>query len=292
MKKKILSILIIVVIIVFVWFKQKPTPKVFDCFPFFNEVELLEVRLNELYDVVDYFVIVESPLTFTGNCKPLYFEANKQRFSKFLDKIIYIVTPAFESMDDPWQREIEQRNYILKGLNKAKRQDIIIISDVDEIVKHSAISKIKKMLLEKQKSKKRKFKYVKIEQNNYRYYLNRVHIEPLGTRAMATTYKQLKKKSPQKLRENIFNDWPIIKEAGWHFSFLGGIDGIYYKIESFSHQEFNNQKYKNKKNIYEKISKCKKVQIDSTYPKYIVDNLKYFKDIGFIDENLKNHKNN
>ena len=74
------------------FFLKKPhVPQVYDCFPFFNELELLEVRLGELYDHVDKFVIVECTETYRGKPKPLYYAENKNRFEKFSDKIIHIV---------------------------------------------------------------------------------------------------------------------------------------------------------------------------------------------------------
>ena len=54
--------------------------KIYDCFNFFNELDLLEIRLNTLYDIVDYFVIIESNLTHSGEVKPFYYEDNKSRF--------------------------------------------------------------------------------------------------------------------------------------------------------------------------------------------------------------------
>ena len=63
---------------------------IYDCFIFFNELDLLEIRLSELYNYVDYFVIVEANKTFKGKSKPFYFEENKQKYKKYLDKIIHV----------------------------------------------------------------------------------------------------------------------------------------------------------------------------------------------------------
>ena len=64
---------------------------IYDCFPFFNELDLLEIRLNELSGVVDRFVLSEAELTHNGDRKPLYFNEHKDRFAKFADKIIHII---------------------------------------------------------------------------------------------------------------------------------------------------------------------------------------------------------
>src|SRR5277367_3065030 len=90
-------------------------PKIYDCFLFFNELELLEIRLNEMYEYVDYFVLVESTESFVGKPKPLYYAQNKERFNQFNDKIIHvIVSDSFRG--GYWEREYFQRNRIMDGL--------------------------------------------------------------------------------------------------------------------------------------------------------------------------------
>ncbi len=113
--------------------------KVYDCFTFFNEMDLLEIRLNELDEEVDYFVIVESTRTFQKRDKPLYLNLNDERIVKFKDKIIHIVVDDFPNffthwrVPKTWDYENHQRNAISRGLMNAKPDDIIIVSDVDEI---------------------------------------------------------------------------------------------------------------------------------------------------------------
>ena len=81
----------------------------------------------------------ESRYTHQGNPKPLYFEENKNRFEKFLHKIIHIVVDDFPQTNDAWVRENYQRNAIFRGLSGSKDDDIIVISDVDEIPNHKSI---------------------------------------------------------------------------------------------------------------------------------------------------------
>jgi beta-1,4-mannosyl-glycoprotein beta-1,4-N-acetylglucosaminyltransferase len=117
---------------------------IFDCFTFYNELDLLEVRLDELYDVVDRFVLVEASQTFQGNPKPLYFDENKQKFARYADKITYVridfpegdLTPLITAHADNanWARQYYQRDQISQGLKQARPDDLIIISDVDEII--------------------------------------------------------------------------------------------------------------------------------------------------------------
>ena len=116
-------------------------PKIYDCFPFFNELEILEIKLNELYDHVDHFVLVECTETFSGKPKPLYFAENKQRFSRFLDKIIHIVVMEHFPTDIPWDRELYQKDQIMQGLTNCHDEDIIIIEDLDEIISAKKLPK-------------------------------------------------------------------------------------------------------------------------------------------------------
>ena len=103
-------------------------PKIYDAFTFQNELDLLELRLEELSDVVDYFVLVEATKTFRNNDKPLFFHKNKTRYTKFLDKIIHVIVDDMPGGDDPWSREYHQRNCITRGLTNLKEEDLVIIS--------------------------------------------------------------------------------------------------------------------------------------------------------------------
>jgi hypothetical protein len=110
--------------------------KVIDCFIFYNELDMLEFRLNDLNDLVDYFVLVECIKTHSNNDKELYFENNKTRFSKFLDKIIHIIVKDnIPQTSNSMDRENYQRNCIDEGIKKLSlnNDDIIIIADLDEI---------------------------------------------------------------------------------------------------------------------------------------------------------------
>ena len=121
---------------------NREIPKVYDCFTFFNELDLLELRLTELSDIVDRFVLVESTLTHMGQPKPLYYAENKERFAAFRDRIIHIVVddmPDAAAEKDPWVREIGQRDAIARGLTEARPRDRIIVSDLDEIPKPAAL---------------------------------------------------------------------------------------------------------------------------------------------------------
>jgi len=116
--------------------------RVFDCFTFFNELDVLELRLRELNDLVDRFVLVEGDQTFTGKPKPLIFDQNKDRFERFLPKIAHVKFVDFPVEPvSPWTRETLSRQAIMLGLFEAEPNDLVLISDVDEIPKPATLSR-------------------------------------------------------------------------------------------------------------------------------------------------------
>lgn len=264
---------------------------IYDCFTFNNELDLLNLRLHELSPVVDKFVLVESNTTFSGNSKPLFYENNKKLFAKFNHKIIHIIVddmnlaiPAtklyyFKPKDfqlpnlEAWSKEIHQRNAIKRGLRDAKSNDIVLISDVDEIPRASTI-----------KNHKWSKKIFGFEQHAYNYFINCRSINDwVGTKAVK--YGYLKDLEPEQIRQS--SDFDSIKNAGWHFSFLGGYESIKDKIRSFSHQEHNKSDFldtkrlafnlENALDIFNRPFEYKFVKLDKSYPKYILDHLPQFK---------------
>jgi len=244
----------------------------YDCFIFFNELELLEIRLNELDSIVDKFVLVEATKTHTDKPKELIFEQNKEKFSKFLDKIIHIVVDDFPK-GTPLDLEIYQRNAIQRGLINAKPEDIILVSDVDEIPRPEVVLQVKDMSGIKT-----------LEQNFYYYYLNVLNKSPWLHGTKVLFYKDFTTAQEIRMSSHI----PLIKNGGWHFSYFGGMEQIKLKIQSFHHQEFNKSKYtdlkkiekrmRNNKDVFERKGyKNKTVPIDDTYPKYIINHLDKFK---------------
>ena len=244
---------------------------IYDCFMFFNELDVLEVRLNELYDVVDKFILVEATKTFTDQDKPLWFEQNKDRFAQFADKIEHIIINEYPEFDSAWTFENYQRDVIIQTLKKrCKPEDIILISDLDEIPKAELIKKYKDT------------NGVKVfEQKLYTFYFNYLNItEPVwlkGTRML-----QFKDIGDKTLTDIRFTEGERIKNAGWHFTYLGGLDMVRYKIQSFAHQEYNNAYYMNNNrlkkliqdgiDIFERGYKYKIVNLDSSFPEYVRKN--------------------
>ena len=231
--------------------------KVFDCFTFFNEVELLEFRCKFLNDSVDYFVIAESNLTHSGKSKPYYFQNAIERFQPWLHKIIYIPVEQTtegllfkeEVMYNPksaaWQLENNQRNALLQAANKMDANDVVLLSDLDEIPDPAAIQKVLSMRYP-----------IAFSLLFHYYYLNGQNIgeSRWWKGCIACTANQFIEITPQGLR-NKRDAYPSVSKGGWHFSFLGGVQMIQQKIKAFAHTEFNKDEFVNEQQINEALSK-------------------------------------
>ena len=269
---------------------------VYDCFPFFNELDALEIRLNVLKDVVDKHVLVESDRTFSNRPKLYYFEENKERFTPFLDKIIHIKLHEYPPVTSDWVIENYQRNMIIRGLTECQPDDVIIISDLDEIPNPDAIKRYPKDGV------------YTFEQTYFTCFLNNKTITVskwYGSNILRWSDLQSAEidKHPytysnsflRELNEGVtptkirfIRDFPVIKNGGWHFSYLGGIDRIKYKIQSFAHQELNTPGFNADALIEEKIRRgldlfdrkdlrYLPVKLDASFPRYIVENAEKYK---------------
>lgn len=277
--------------------------KVYDCFPFFNELDLLELRLNELSNIIDYFVLVEATKTHTGNPKPLYYAENCDRFHLFSDKIIHVVVKdmpitkdeieaALSSKDrewiltgyqteDNWVRERYQRNQIMRGLEFADPDDIVIIEDADEIVKPSTVEWAKANIQNGS---------IAVGQAMYSYYLNvKCSIPWWGS-------KIIQKKNISTPSEDRFHTPhpQTIENGGFHFNFMGGADAIRQKMRSYAHQEFNtidnlfkvDERLEKLQDVLGRQDKYEVVRIDDTFPKYVVDNINKFSHLIYKSNEL------
>jgi beta-1,4-mannosyl-glycoprotein beta-1,4-N-acetylglucosaminyltransferase len=268
---------------------------IIDAFMFNDELDLLEVRLHELSDVVDKFVLVEATRTHTGHFKPLYYKMNKARFHEFSDHIIHIIVedmPITEreianelinggdlewiesdwQFESNWVRERFQRNAIMRGLEYADPDDIVIISDADEIVRASVVKDLEQTLPDG---------LIAIEQTLHTYYLNWkcTNMPWPGTKILRM--KNIFTPSCDRLHTKPLK---FIKDGGWHFNFLGGADVIRKKIKSYAHGEFNvpevldniEQRLYQKKDALGRLYQYEVIPLDEHYPKYILDNLDKF----------------
>jgi len=252
---------------------------VYDIFLFFNEIELLELRLNILNDSVDCFIICESDKTFSNNYKGYVFEENKHKFQKFLHKIHYIKTTF--NFSDPWENESYQRDIINRFLPPGiQNEDMVIFSDLDEIPNPEIIKKHRDSDL-----------FLFLDMKVYYFYFNMFTDGRKWRKAKLLKYKLYKKTSPQNIRditphfEYYFEAATlIIKNAGWHYSWICEIEKMLYKIESYSHQEQNNSKFKDyerikrhidaKMDLFEKGKQLSIEEINSwNSPAYLVENI-------------------
>lgn len=205
--------------------------KIVDCFTFYNELTMLKFRLEYLYDTVDHFVLVEATRTHVGNPKPLFFEQNKSMFAKYLDKIVHIVVsdmpmPVVAQTQTKvmytLRRENYQRQCIRRGIQSLalKNDDLIIISDCDEIPDRNTI-----------KNKKIDKLYA-LEQDLYYYDLTYQQKEKWTQSRICNyqTYKTIN--DPQLIR---MTHCECISNGGWHFSYFGNTDFIVNKIRNFCH---------------------------------------------------------
>ena len=229
--------------------------KIFDCFMYFDEDVILDVRLNFLDNHIDKFIIVESKFNHKGEKREPQFDINK--FSKFKDKIVYILKEEIpdgieeikktddkdeiyrKSIFNSWKRENLQRNNIIEGLKNIDQNDWVIISDLDEIPNLNQINF---------KNIKNKIVIFKQDMMYYKFNLKLDNFDWLGSKACK--FKDLE--SPQWLRDikcKNFNWWridtlfskkkyqniKIINNGGWHFSYLKSPEDIEKKLKSYLH---------------------------------------------------------
>ena len=221
--------------------------KVIDCFTFYNEIKFLQFRLEELYDYVDYFVIVEANKTFSGKDKEFKFEKAINEFVKYMSKIIYIKVEDMPLTSNAWDRETFQRNCILRGLEKISlnSEDIIIIGDLDEVPKVSILNEVRNGNINEIKTLDLDFYYYNLQCKQDRVWKGNVLLP----------YKLMYGYTPQILRDQRFS-FSSISNSGWHLSYFSDETQIVKKIKNFSHQEYNNPEFTNPTEIAEKINKC------------------------------------
>jgi beta-1,4-mannosyl-glycoprotein beta-1,4-N-acetylglucosaminyltransferase len=274
---------------------------IYDCFTFYNELELLELRLHELAGVVDKFVLVEAARTFTNQPKPLYFAENRDRFREFEDRIIHVVVADSPDVSDPWAVERFQRNCIARGLTQCRPDDWILISDVDEIPRAAAVERVRRehpfprgflvdavqrpliRLFSAWKFSRGRVRrnhpfILKFQHSNHRHFINCVTVHPPalvrwpGTRMLF--YRDFS--SAQEVRHS---GYKLVENGGWHFTSMGGAARIVEKIKSFSHQEFNqpafldphhiNAMINQGKALFDQEEELKFTALDDSYPRHL-----------------------
>lgn len=296
-------------------------PKIFDCFIFFKELELLEIRLNELDPVVDRFVLCESAITHSGKPKPLVFAENRDRFAPFLKKINHVVvddmpytassSPAISNADRrtrgrrpaKWRaNERFQRNAIRRGLSEARRDDFVILSDVDEIPRASTVEAVA--------CRPGKPAVFSLAMDFNKYFLNVRLGKSIWNKARMArfgdirTMEQLRGGGPTwrssqhhfltTLRQwnrmsfgmRRLRPWIAVPDAGWHFTSLNGAESVLDKLDSIA--EFRGESgdaaaiTEQIKRRLEDVSQpgershADLVEIDASFPSHLVANQSRF----------------
>jgi beta-1,4-mannosyl-glycoprotein beta-1,4-N-acetylglucosaminyltransferase len=207
---------------------------------------------------------VESTHTFTGNLKPLYYQENKERFAKFHHKMVHIVVDDFPfkapnirfEWKQQWENEYFQRNCIQRGLNQLflslQDDDILLTSDVDEIPNPDILIRVRNHTLEYNRETLNRLALDM-------YYYNLYYRVGEGSNWHGIKLMTIFAFKKINLTFQDMRLWehshyvPVIEKGGWHLSYFGNIDFIMKKIDSFSHQEYNNDVYLDKNELQQKM---------------------------------------
>ena len=266
---------------------------VYDCIPFFNELDILKLRMQIMAPYVDFFVIEEASVTFSGEAKPMIFAGNRQLFAEFEDKIRYVAVE-----DSPMEgvttheRDKYQKNQLIRAMGDCRPEDIIIFSDVDEIPKPETLVHVIEH-----------FEAGKIYHLAQRMFYCFLNMEEVSGNLLSITGEFPNVEKRQWLGTKIcsFADIPEegivflrevpptdkrsvrVPEGGWHFGYMGG-DGerdvakrIVEKVQAAAHSEYNSKRYLNEavdrllcgEDIFDRDAKFVRVQIDESFPAYL-----------------------
>ena len=266
---------------------------IYDCIPFFNELDILKLRMQIMAPYVDKFVLEESTVTFSGEPKEMTFDKHREMFSEYADKIIYVaVDNSPMSGVTTHERDKFQKNQLIRGMSDCKPDDIVIFSDVDEIPNPKALTEII-----------RDFDPTRIYHLAQRMFYCFLNMEEVSGNLLSITgeFQGVERKQwlgtkicsfaniPEEgivfLREVSPDDPRSVRvpDGGWHFGYMGG-DGerdvakrIGIKVQAAAHQEYNKSRYLNEavdrllcgEDIFDRNAKFIRVPIDESYPEYL-----------------------
>jgi beta-1,4-mannosyl-glycoprotein beta-1,4-N-acetylglucosaminyltransferase len=276
---------------------------IYDCFTFFNELELLELRLHELSGVVDKFVLVEATQTHSNRPKPLYYQENRSRFSGFHDKIIHVVVDDLPVSTDPWVPENFQRNCIGRGLAGCRPEDFVLVSDLDEIPRASVVETMSREIpfhdnifssaihaglnsglvknVFHRKGFRRRLRHNhpfvwKFRQVLFRHFMNCRSVHP----AFSHGTRMLRFRDFSCAEEVRHTGYKIVENGGWHFSWMGGVQRIQQKLAAYAHQERNLPQFAEAGRIEQALNEGRLffnrdvpheiVPLDDSFPRYLL----------------------
>ena len=277
---------------------------VYDTFPFFNELELLEVRLAELDPVVDRFVLAEATRTHSNLPKPLHFAENRDRYARWLGKITHVVVDDCPDTSNAWEIEKFQRDAVGRGLGGCRPGDLILNSDVDEIPRATAVRELPSRMpwgagagsrgwswllrrpwvvrLARNVFKKHHPRVLVLQHRQYYHFLNCTsRTLPWWDGTRAVFYRDY-------TRGRELRMWKgrRVTDAGGHFSYMGGAERVREKLQAFAHQEYNRPEYLDPGTVEAALREgrwvlgsehqLEFVAVDDTYPEFVRRNPERF----------------
>ena len=256
-----------------------PRRRVFDVFIFNNEVRLLKLKLHAMKDFVDRFVLVEARQTFTGEPKAATFKRHKSEFAEFGDKIVHLVVDHFPAhVRHPWSREFHQRDMGILGLSGLfAEDDLVIISDADEVVSREAVLGFDG-------------DYARLGMERARYFLNyREVLEGEAQNEASSLWRAgyLASLGLSYARNVLRFDKkaPRVNDAGWHFTSVANAAGIAAKMRLTAHQEFSGVRTKavaaglNRVRSGELEEGWERCDLDARFPAWLRENRDQYEDL-------------
>ena len=237
--------------------------KIYDCFTFYNEFDLLDLRIAEMYDHVDYMVLVEADHTFQNEPKHFNFKHRMKEY-EHLEKLIYIGVEDMPLSPDPWTNERHQRDSIMLALDEAADDDLIIISDIDEILRPSTIAELRQGTSQIYGFRlplfNFKYNYMLVTQDCYSVWNGAIKKGLLESPEDFRRQRHTLNTLGWQYRDSAVS---IIEHAGWHFTYLGGDDFARNKIRSFAHADDNRPEVLNQINVEESIRQGRGIKLDN-----------------------------
>jgi beta-1,4-mannosyl-glycoprotein beta-1,4-N-acetylglucosaminyltransferase len=240
--------------------------KIYDCFLMYNELDLLKLRIRELYDHVDHIVICECVKSFSGEEKQLFYKVNSDLFAQYNDKIIHYIIPSppdneydtISTHRGAKSSERWQRNQIALAVKSVRPNDLILVSDIDEIPNSSILNKVYKIcywsdcVMYFRQSWFLLYLNAKVVRCNQINFASHHPHNYSNNEKWIGTFASLAGRLSKRYNWNLNGVWgmkwgdhyldePIIDDAGWHFSYIGGMTSILSKIKAFGVQLYSEQ---------------------------------------------------
>ncbi len=237
---------------------------VIDAFLFRNELDMLELRLHELSEVVDWFILVEAGMTYSGRPKELVFPAHRHdpRFAPFLDRLVHVVVDDLPG-DYTWTRAWYQRNQMRRGLECIENlsdDDLLLVSDLDEIPRAECVARVRD-------DPALRATQCAFEQTFYQYHPRCWNMRTwYGTRSIPIGALN----TTQELREvyEVRAGETAIPNAGWHFSYFMDIEAIQEKARSLAETRYNVPQFMDTENIRRAMRECRFFAWERNWQRY------------------------